>query len=306
MPLNFGYVGLGKEAACGVSVASSVFLRLQEVPSLELEQRYAEVPGIDDFGISTAIATTRSGRGNISMVVTPGSFGHVLAALMGSPSTTGTSPNFTHTYVPKPLVPSYTVGVLDGTGVKRLVGSKVSELTLSHSVDGLLVARSDWVGIDEIVGGDAETTTLETTYFSQRVVGISFNGDNHDARAEDLEVRLSFQKEIQYGFGNRVGTSCEPTGEGEVTAQITLRFSEANDAGKFVDYINGTTRSVSISWTHSADTSLAVAFTAYITADPRALQNRDLRTARVRLSLRAVRAGSPLVTVTLKNQVAYY
>ena len=304
MPLNFGYAGIGKETTYGTAVAPTAFFRLQEVAHLEADQKYAEVPGIDDFGLAAAIATTRTGKGDLAIVATPAAIGHLFSGLLGAPATTGTAPNYTFT--PKATVPSYTIETQDGTGVEKLLGAKVSEVTLTHAADGLLTAKATLMGADKVVGGTPSTPAAETTYFVQQMVGITFNALAHAQRAEDLEVRLSFNKELHAAFGQQPAAATEPTGEGDVTAQMTLRYSSTDDAGKFADMINGTTRSVSIVWTKDANTSLTVAFTAYITADPYILQNRDLRTARVRLSLRAVRSGSPLVTLTLKNQNASY
>lgn len=305
MPLNFGYAGVGKEATYGTGVAPTAFFRIQEPAVVQAQQNFAEILSVSDFGPSSVVATTRSASGEMSAVATPGAIGHLFAALLGAPSTSGTGP-YVHTFTPGATVPSYTVEVQDGTGAKRLLGGKVSELSLSHAVDGVLTVKANWMGADKVTASPAATPTVETAFFTQQMVSILVNAVEVRARAESLETSLSLPKEVHAAFGTQAGVACEPTGEGDVTAQVTLRFDSAQDAGRFADYVNGNTLPIVLKWTRDANTELQVSFTAYLTADPLSPQNRDLKTARVQLSLRAVRAGGALVTVTLKNATSAY
>jgi len=306
MPLNLGYAGLGKETTPGTAVAPTFFFRLQEIPQVRAVASFAEVPALDALGTAIVVPTQRHAEADLSVVVTPKAIGALLAALLGAPATTGTSPNYTHTFTPKTSYPSYTLEVQDGVAVHRAVGAQVTELTFSHSADGYLQAQASLVGMDRTTTGTPATPTYESQVFQVGQVAVSVGGSAVTARATNVEATISVPKDPFQALDKVPANAVYPQGTAEVTARLELLFDSTGDANRLADYLAATTRSVSLAWTINANTSLTIAFDAYLTEDPFVVANRDTGMARVQLSLRALRQGADLVTVTLKNSQASY
>lgn len=306
MPLNLGYAGMGKEATPGTAVAPTFFFRLQELPQIRANAAFAEVPAFDALGAPLAVPTTRSAEASLSVVVNPKAIGALLAGLLGAPATTGTAPNYTHTFTPKTSYPSWTVEVQDGVAIHRAVGAQVTELTLRHAADGYLQAQATLVGMDRTTTGTAATPTYESQVFNVGQVTVSVGGSPVTARATNVEATISVPKDPFQTLSQIPASAVYPQGTAEVTAQLELLFDTALDANRLADFLAATTRAVSLAWTIDANTSLTLAFDAYLTEDPFVTANRDTGMARIRLALKAVRTGSNLLTVTLKNSQASY
>jgi len=303
MPLNFGYVGLGKETTRGTAVAPNIFFRATRPVSPTLRVEQAEVPDIATYGAGDFIPTARHVEGDLGVVVTPNAIGALLAALLGAPATTGTAPNYTHTYTPKTTIPTYTVEAQSGVGIFRAPGAVMGELEFSHAANGILEATARYMARDKTVQGTPATPTVETVVFTPTQVSLSVDGNNLHALSEDLRLRLSYPKEVVQTFGSPTPYDILPTGEGDITLEVTVVFDPTAGANWLNRYTAGTSVPVSVGWTRDTNTSLTVTFTGWFVEDPYQLQNNDLRTARVRLSLRG-RASS--LQAVLKNSQASY
>jgi len=303
MPLNFGYIGVGKEATRGTAVAPTIFFRPSRPVSPALRQELAEVPDISTYGVADLIPAARHVEGDLGVVVTPNAIGTLLAALLGNPTTTGTPPNFTHTFIPRITTPTYTVEAQSGVGIFRTPGAVVGELEFSHSATGILEATARYMARDKVPHGTAATPTVETAVFVPNHVSLSVDGVNLHALGEDLRLRLSYPKEVVQTFGTVTPYDILPTGEGDVTLEVTVVFDSTAGANWLNRYTTGTAVPVSVGWTRDANTAITVTFTGWFTEDPYQLQNNDLRYARVRLSLRG-RASS--LQVVLRNSLASY
>jgi len=303
MPLNFGYIGVGKETARGTAVAPTFFFRASRPVSPALRQEMAEVPDISAYGVADLIPTARHVEGDLGVMVTPNAIGALLAALLGAPATTGTAPNYTHTYTPKTTTPTYTVEAQSGVGIFRTPGAVVGELEFSHAANGILEATARYMARDKTIQGTPATPTVETVVFTPAQVSLSVDGGNLQTLGEDLRLRLSYPKEVVQTFGSPTPYDILPTGEGDITLEATVVFDSTAGANWLTRYTAGTSVPVSVGWTRDTNTSLTVTFTGWFTEDPYLLQNNDLRSARVRLSLRG-RASS--LQVILKNSQANY
>lgn len=305
MPLNFGYIGIAKEATRGTAVAPTVFYRATAPAQVRAQMSLHYVPGIDDYGDVGAVPAARSGEGQFEVVVQPRSIGHLLTALLGAPTTTGTAPNYTHTWTPKTVVPTYTVEAQDGLGVHRLVGASVSGLELSHSSDGVLLATTDWVAMDRTTITTPATATYETGLYTVGQVVVSVGGTALAARARSVRVTLDFPKQPRQSLGQVQASEVDPTGEGSVEFAIEL-IADATDVSRLSAFLNASTLPVAVAWTIDANTSLSINANAVLTEDPAVVSNRDTGLATLSLSLRAIRTSGALVTVTAKNSQASY
>jgi hypothetical protein len=303
MPLNFGYVGVGKETTKGTAVPPTLFFRASRPVSPALRQEMAEVPDISTYGVADLIPVARHVEGDLGVIVTPNAIGALLTALLGAPTTTGTNPNYTHTFTPKTTVPTYTVEAQSGLGIFRAPGAVVEELEFSHAANGILEATARYMGRDKTTQGTAATPTIETLVFTPTQLTLNVDGGALQTYGEDLRLRLSYPKEIIQTFGSATPYDILPTGEGDVTLEATVVFDSTAGANWLSRYTAGTFIPVSVAWTRDADTSLTATFTGWIADDPYVLQNNDLRTARVRLS---IRGKASTLQVVLKNSQSGY
>jgi hypothetical protein len=179
----------------------------------------------------------------------------------------------------------------------------VGELEFSHAANGILEATARYMGRDKTVQGTAATPTIETVVFTPTQLTLSVDGGALQTYGEDLRLRLSYPKEVIQTFGTATPYDILPTGEGDVTLEATVVFDSTAGANWLSRYTAGTSIPVSVAWTRDANTSLTATFNGWFTEDPYVLQNNDLKSARVRLS---IRGKASTLQVVLKNSQASY
>ena len=147
-----GAVGIGKEAAWGQGVAPSVFFNATENITEERGRlRESMVYG------TRAKQPADPGRVRVSgpfsgMHARPDDLGHLLAAGIGTPETTGAGP-YEHVFRPSveafsdvAALQPYTVTVRRKAGmIHRYSGGQCSKLTLRQPKDDALVVDADWM-----------------------------------------------------------------------------------------------------------------------------------------------------------------
>jgi len=304
MAVNLGaYLGIGKESTYGTPVAPVLFGAITKPVKAKVNVPLADVPNVNTYGPLATVAGIRSTDiQGTEVVVTPNFLGGVLAALMGSPTSTGTSPNYTHTFTPKTTLPSFTFEHDDGVDTFRTQGIMISEVGLNHSPDGFLRATLNGIGQDRIGGQTPSTVALESEFFFQRILTVTLNAANLSGDVEDVQLSLKMGKEALKGFGAQYISGVNIDGTAEATAQITLRFSSARDAARFADYTAATARAASFDWSINANRQLKVDFAnCVLEADPLLVANDALGLARVTIQLRALSSGGNLFSITLKN-----
>lgn len=304
MPVNLGaYLGVGKESTYGTPVAPVLFAAITKPVKSNVNVPLADVPNVATYGPLATVAGIRWAEiQGAEATVTPNFLGAALAALMGSPTSTGTAPNFTHTFTPKTTMPSFTFEHDDGVDTFRTQGVRLSELAFSHSPDGFLKMTLNGTGQDRIGGQTPSTITLESEFFFQRVLTVTLNAANLSADVEDLQLSLKMGKEALKGFGAQFISGVDIDGTAEATAQMTLRFNSSRDAARFADYTAATARAASFDWSINANRQFKVDFAnCVLAADPLLVANDALGLARVSIQLRALSSGGNLFSVTLKN-----
>jgi hypothetical protein len=303
MPVNLGaYLGLGKESTYGTPVAPAVYAALTKPAKSTVNVPLADVPNVNTYGPLATTPGIRSAEFSAEATVTPNFLGAALSALMGSPTTTGTTPNFTHTFTPKTAVPSFTAEHDDGVDTFRTQGLKLAELNFSHNPDGYLSYTLSGMGQDRVGGATYTAPTLESEFFFQRHLTITLNAVALSADVEEFSLSLKMGKEALKGFGSQTISLVEIDGTAEATAQFTLRFSSSRDAARYADYTAATARAASFDWSISANRQFKVDFAnCVLAADPLLVSNDTLGLARVSIQLRALSSGGNLFSVTLKN-----
>jgi hypothetical protein len=303
MPINLGaYLGLGKESAYGTPVAPAVYAALTKPAKLTVNVPLADVANVNTYGPLATVPGIRWADFSAEATVTPNFLGAALSALMGSPSSTGTAPNFVHTFTPKLVVPSFTAEHDDGVDTFRTQGVKISELAFTHSPEGFLKLVVTGMGQDRVGGAAYVAPTLESEFFFQRHLTITLNAVALSADVEDFSLNLKMGKEALKGFGSQTISLVEIDGTAEATAQFTLRFSSARDAARYADYTAATARAASFDWLLNANREFKVDFAnCVLSADPLVISNDALGLARVSIQLRALSSGGSLFTATLKN-----
>lgn len=306
MPLNFGYLGMGKQSAVNTPVAPTLFFRLQDLPSVRAVAQFAEFPAFDNYGTPNIVPAQRYGEAEVSVVVTPRAIGALLSALLGLPTTTGAAPNFIHSFTPKTSFSYWTVEAQDGIGIHRLVGGLASRLEFTHRADGYLTARATLVGVDRTTTGTAATPSYEDSPFPVGQATVSVAGSAITARVEEVSVVLDFPKSPFQSLSTVAAADVYPEGTGDVTANMTVVFDSTGDANRLSDYLAATARAVALTWTRDANTEITISFQGILTEDPWVRANNDTGMARARFAFKAVRSSGNLVTVTLKNGQSSY
>ncbi len=304
MGINLGaYLGMGKESVYGTPVAPVVFGAITKPVKVDVKVPLVDVPNVSTYGpLATVPGIRQADLSTVEATVTPNFLGAALAALMGSPTSTGTTPNFVHTFTPKTTIPSFTLEHDDGVDTFRTQGVLLSQLDFKHNPDGFLAVTLGGMGQDRIGGAAPSTVALESEFFFQRVLVVTVNGVAVSADVEDVNVMLKMGKEALKGFGAQFVSGVAIDGTAEATATMTLRFNRTRDAARFADYTAATARAISFDWSINANRQLKVDFAnAVLTADPLMIANETLGLARVSLQFRALSSGGSLFSVTLKN-----
>lgn len=311
MARNLGkYMGLGKESTYGTVVAASAFLLLDGMPSHALEAPIKNVPNPSGFGDIVSYPGQRLARLSASVLATPAELGHLLQALLGAPTTSGTGP-YTHTFTPQADVPSYTVEFKAGSGFSQFPGAKFNSLAFSHATDGALMVGIDGLAQDRVTGGTEQSPSYPTDLYLASTLNISIDGTDISCEVEEVSVNLNFNKAGDACFGSQTIGGVDIEGGGEVTVNLTYRVEASpgvDPVTELADYKAGTTSDLILNWvrTSGTDEFKIELPNAVYTADPMVVTNDALGWARVSLQLRASGADANFLTATLINSTASY
>lgn len=312
MARNMGkYMGVGKETTYGTAVAATAFFLLEGMPRHNLAAPIQRIANPSGFGDIVNYPGQRQASLSADIVATPAEIGHLLAGLLGNPTTTGTAAPYTHTFTPQADVPSYTVEFKQGAGFSQFTGAKWSSLTFRHSTEGVLIVGAEGLAKDRVTGGTAQTPSYPTDVYLASAVNVNLNNVDISCEVEELEVALSFDKRGDACFGSQTIGGVDIASGGEVTFRLTYRVEATpglDPVALLADYKAGTALPTTIKWVRTAgsdELQLQMAG-AVLTADPMVVTNDDLGWARVSLEGRASGADANMITATLINATAGY
>lgn len=266
------HLGLAPEVAWGTPVAAAQYLpiisegwvtEIEQIKDEGLRGRYADgdqYPGV-----------ARSG-GDIAFDVRPVSFGHILRAVLGPPTTTGVNPTYTHTFVPRttdfsadcPLNP-YTLELFRDLGQShQYAGAVFNALRLEFGASQKLL-RATVSGFSKgKPTAIAKTAPAYETVEPFRWRHLTFKLGDTIAGAAVLAYLESFGMtitnavegtEIAAGAATDSIGRVDRTGLRVVDVQATLALKDLVEYDKF---LNSTDRALDITFSMDANTSLQI------------------------------------------------
>jgi hypothetical protein len=304
-----GHIGLGKESTWGTGVVPTVWVPATESLSADFPELEVDVP----YGGRNAPRSDRgrpSFSGSISGILAKQELlGHFFTAALGDPTTTGTSPDFVHTFSPRETPVSSTVGttpysaqVTRGGKTTRWLGGQLNEFTLNAPADGRVTLDTDWVFKNWDNTQSAATPTLETnkTFMHRNAAHLRASTPYLDIKSLTLNYTNNMDMDMTQDGTDELRATY--IGTSRLTVDMTLIFANAN---LFDDFLAETDSAFTFGWELNATTYLKFIIPTLSVKDYQdPLSGRGILEASVQAA--AEDAGSGLFTVELANTTETY
>jgi len=308
-PAQLAHIGLGKESTWGSGVAPSVFLPASKDVNIEIARMRIEGPHATVAQLRSE-AGRKSIRGNMSGV--PGytdAIGHVLRALLGEPSTSG-SGTYTHTWrADNPPVnkdyarPPYSLQWTADGVTRRFTGGQLSQVTFSQPADDYLKLNLDWLFKSHQDGVSEATPTYPTdAVFGFRDLAVKRAGSDIPVRVESLELTINNNLEPANAAGDDEIAAVD-LGVVTVEVQFTVEF---NDADIYNDFINDQAQRYDLIWSKGGKSLTITIHRGVIAAHSQPIPASGRLTATFTVAAELDPSSGNFVDVVLVNTTASY
>ncbi|MEM4709849.1 MAG: phage tail tube protein [Candidatus Diapherotrites archaeon] len=255
----------GGKAKIGIAKNASFGSRNTNVtPFKATEYDYSlEVQNVEDgemFGIVDmyeSVTGNRSASANVKLRAYPLVLGEFITAALGNPVTTGTSPNFTHTFTTSTnLPPAYTLAMEDNDNSAYWVDNcRLTQLSFEQTQGNPLYVSANFVATDRQPGANVTSTTLESGSFLWKHLVVNVNGTPNNL-FKTLTVNINNPIENDFALnGTDTADFQEFTGMRTITLEGTLRFT-TDTVSYRSDYEQGASLDVDLLWQIDPNTSL--------------------------------------------------
>jgi hypothetical protein len=265
MPTGTGIdaqLGLAEETTHGTAVAANRFLEfLSESLSMEVARLDSASIGAGRRGLRRWASGQRTVGGDLNLELTTKGLGVLLKHAIGSVATTGTTPNFIHTFTPGDLPPGLTVQVgrpsTDGT-VRPFTypGCQVASWGVSCSVGEIGQMTLNLTGQDETTATALATRTAPTGVdlltFTQGTLTVG--GTAIPVSSADFTVDNGLTVD-RWQLGSALRRVPLQTALRSVTGSFTAEF---RDLALYTAYVNGTEATLSLVFAKNANEGLTV------------------------------------------------
>ena len=307
---QLAHIGIGKETSWGTGVAPSVFLPGSKDINIEIARLRIEGPHATLAQLRSD-AGRKSVRGGMSGVPAyTDAMGHLLRALLGAPTTTGSAAPYTHTFkadtapvaADHPRPPYSLQWTADGV-TRRYVGGQLSQVTFSQPANDYLKLNLYWIFKDHQDGVSAATPTFPTdAVFGFRDLAVKRANSALGIKVESLELTINNSLEPVEAVGDDTIAAVD-IGTVTAEAQLTLEF---NDAAIYSDFVNDAAQRYDFTWTRGTK-SLTVTFhRAVVASHGQPIPASGRLTAVVTLAAELDPASGGFVDVVLTNDTASY
>ena len=255
---NLATLGIAKQGEFGTAITDNwTPVKIMENVSLSLDIDRIEnnemFGGVDPY---VSEMGTRAAAVSVEGWAYPLIIGHFLQLIGGAPTTTGTAPNFEHTYTPgNNINPIYTFGFDETNGLDSYFQDVAADnLTLTQEVGQPLTYSLSAIATDQVFGAlTIETTGVETRPFRFTDFTASVKVGTEDASDYKgfKNVSLSISSPIENIFtldGNRTAYVQEFTGQREITLDGTLYFSNSEATELKNAFVANTNVAVVLKW----------------------------------------------------------
>lgn len=166
-----GYLAIGVQTDISTAVTPDVFIPLieEDITSDPNNERVDQIVG-KDWKSNLILQGNRTSGGKIKINADPENLGHLLNMTMKKGSTTGDADGYTHPFTVDEG-DYYTIEILKGNYVHRLVGCRITKLGLSFE-DGKMVAEADIIAKAKFNYG-----TLKTALTGEGMTSVVFDED---------------------------------------------------------------------------------------------------------------------------------
>lgn len=189
--------------------------------------------------------------------------GRWLRLLLGAPTTTGTNPNFIHTYQSgSATLPSNSVekAYTDITRFEQVAGVRAGSMAISLTPDGSAQATIGLMGLAETAAASTGAGTPTVTTFSRffNVQGSISRGGANLGLVTAAEFEFSNNMEMLATVRNDYRMEDIEEGLASATGTVTMRFPDHTIYSAAA--ADGAPASIAVAWTINASTSITFTF----------------------------------------------
>jgi hypothetical protein len=234
MPLQFGrsgFIKLGEESSYGSAASLTVDNRIVSATLAESQERSRKT------FLSQSSAAFSTGHfdnflvvgGSVELPLLYEGSGLLIKAAMGSVSTTGAGPSYTHTFTPSATLPSLTCELQRGTGSsEKFLGCMISSLSFSGSAGEEIMMSVEFIAQD----ANSRAGSASSTFGSGRQVfhfeagTLSFGGNTYNVRS--FECTIDNKLERRQVLGDKKTLEPAINDVREAMFNLTLEMEDDN------------------------------------------------------------------------------
>ena len=234
MPLQFGrsgFIKLGEESSYGSSASVTVSNRIVSSSLAESQERSRKT------FLSQSSAAFSVGHfdnflmvgGSVELPLLYEGSGLLIKAALGSVSSAGAGPSYTHTYAASADLPSLTVELQRGTGTsEKFLGCMISSISFSGAAGEEIMMSVDFIAQD----ADARTSATTASFVSGRQVfhfeagTLSFGGNTYNVRS--FECTIDNKLERRQVLGDKKTLEPAISDVREAMFNLTLEMEDDN------------------------------------------------------------------------------
>lgn len=235
--------------------------------------------------------------------------GRWLRLLLGAPTTTGSNPNFIHTYQSGSATLPYNSVEKAYTDIARfeqVVGVRAGSMAVSLTPDGSAQATFGLMGLAETATGTSGAGTPSVTAFSRffNVQGSISRGGANLGLVTAADFEFSNNMEMVPTVRNDYRMEDIEEGQASATGTLTMRFADHTLYSAAV--ADGVPASIAVAWTIGVNTSITFTFgRTFLTRDGAPVEGPRGISQRFRF-VAGPHATTGVMQAVLRNAVTSY
>lgn len=258
-------IGIGREAvnAWGTAVAPTSFVNASESLTEQRDRiREDSIQGV------RGTPASRQGRLGIEGAINgvharPDIIGEMVRAAIGVPTTTGTAPNFVHTFQDGTVtpvsnscpLPPMSAMVTRGNLTHQYAGGQLSQLVLKQNGDGALILDSNWLFKSVANATEPVRVLSSQQFFVYRDLAVTRGGQPLNA-VEDLTITVANALEGVPTLNQSNEIACIEYGDvTKISLSMTLAFKTET---LYTEFVGDTATNWVFKWQQDANTYLKI------------------------------------------------
>lgn len=263
---NIPRVGIAKQVSFGTANTTFTAVKLTDIGTSELTVNRIEndelFGGIDS---NAPMVGTQEAAVSVSGIAYPSALGYFLNMIAGAPTTTGSSPDYTHVFKPSDtLAPAYTVGFDEDSGIDTYFRDfRASSLTIEQAVNDVARFSLDGIASTRVATSvTVGTSGVETAPFTFTQFGATLTIGSGDPTVYTnfKDVSVTIDNPVSNIFvlnGQTTAVTQEFTGRRGVSFDANLRFDSDSNSLR-APFESNAQVSLELEWEINADVSLLI------------------------------------------------